>query len=150
MSSLGFWIVTGAGVTTLLYSLVIYTHNHYWYDKKLHNPSIIGILIIISFVLISTPYWDNMRAGTPGFGFAVSRKQQEQEIKGMEGFVSILKPSVDKLPPGNPVITTFNNFNASLQEFHKELDEQKRTSKFYDLRDQYISTSTAVIDAIGH
>lgn len=143
MSSLGFWIVTVAGGTMLLYSIVIYTHS-YRHDRKLHNPSIIFLFAVIGFALISTPHWDNMRAGTPKYGFAVSREQQEREVKGMEVFVSTSKPSVDKLPPGTPAITIFNNFYTSLQEFLKKPD----TSKFYDLRNEYVGTSTGVYKAI--
>ncbi len=145
MSALGFWIVTGVGVAMLLYSIVIYTHS-YWRDRKLHNPRIIVLFTIIGFALISTPYWDEMGGKIPGgYGFGASREKQERE---MEVFVSTSKSSVDKLPPGNPVIIIFNNFNAKLQEFHKEPDEQKRASIFPDLYDEYISTSTAVNDAL--
>jgi hypothetical protein len=147
MSSFGFWIPTGIGVVILLYSIVIYTHS-YWHDRELRNPRIIGILMFIGFALTSTPYWDEMGAKIHGgYEFEASRKQQEQEMKI---FVSTKKPIVDKLPPGNPNIIIFNNFNSKLQEFHKEPDVQKRSSMLPDLYKEYMSTSTAVEAEIEH
>ena len=147
MSSLGFWIVTGVGGAILLYSIAIYTHS-YWRDRKLHNPRIIVLFTIIGFALISTPYWNKMRGNTPGgYGFELSKEKQEQE---MEVFVSTKKPSVDKLPPGNPVIIVFNNFNEKFQKFRNEPDEQKRASMLPSLYGEYQGTSTAVSDAIKY
>jgi len=147
MTSFGFWIPIGIGGAILLCSIVIYIHS-YWHDRKLRDPRIIGILMFIGFALTSTPYWDKMGAKIPGgYEFEASRKQQEQEMKV---FVSNKKPLVDKLPPGNPNIIIFNNFNSKLQEFNKEPDIQKRSSMLPDLYNEYVSTSTAVEAAIEH
>ncbi|MCP4253461.1 MAG: hypothetical protein GY775_08630 [Candidatus Scalindua sp.] len=143
MSSLGFIIVTSAGGLLLLSSIGIYIHS-YLHDRKLHNPKILVLFAILGFILVSTPHWDKLQGKAPGgYEAELSRDKQEQE---MDTFVSTKKSVVDKLPPGNPIIVVFNNFNKSLQEYHKETDEQKRASMLPRLYDKFIGTSTAVIN----